>query len=99
VMGTAAEIVASQGLSSWVIHGAQLAEVSQRLRGQPGVDQIVALGSALHVTGKDAQALEHTVAAVARSANLRFERIETSLEDVFIYLMNRAADARADKPS
>src|ERR1700730_15251006 len=42
VMGTAAEIVASQGLSSWVIHGAQLAEVSQRLRGQPGVDQIVA---------------------------------------------------------
>jgi ABC-2 type transport system ATP-binding protein len=98
-VGTAAEIVASQGLSSWVIHGAQLAEVSQRLRGQPGVDQIVAFGSALHVTGKDAQALEHTVAAVARSANLRFERIETSLEDVFIYLMNRAADARADKPS
>jgi ABC-2 type transport system ATP-binding protein len=99
VMGTAAEIVAGQGLSSWAIHSAQPAELSQRLRGQPGVDQIVVFGSALHVTGKDAQALEHTVAAVARSANLRFERIDTSLEDVFIYLMNRSADARADKPS
>ena len=98
VVGTAAEVVAGQGLSSWAIHGTHLAELSQRLRGQPGVDQIVAFGSALHVTGKDAQALEHTVATAARSADLRFERIDTSLEDVFIYLVNRSTDADAGKP-
>jgi ABC-2 type transport system ATP-binding protein len=96
--GTAAEVVAGQDLSSWAIHGDHLAELSQRLRGQPGVDQIVTFGSALHVSGKDAQALEQTVAATAHSANLRFERIDTSLEDVFIYLMNRS-DVAENEPS
>jgi ABC-2 type transport system ATP-binding protein len=88
--GTAAEVVGKQGLSSWAIHGDRLTELSQQLQGQPGVDQIVAFGSALHVTGKAAQALEQSVTRAARAANLRFERIDTSLEDVFIYLMNRA---------
>jgi len=97
VMGTAAEIVAGQRLSSWAIHGEHLAELAHRLRGQPGVDQTVAFGSALHVSGQDAHALENTVATVARGANLRFERIDTSLEDVFIYLMNRSG--AEDKPS
>src|ERR1700731_2503165 len=69
VMGTAAEIVAGQRLSSWAIHGEHLAELVQRLRGQSGVDQTVAFGSALHVSGQDAHALEHTVATVARGAN------------------------------
>jgi ABC-2 type transport system ATP-binding protein len=99
VVGTAAEVAAGQGLSSWGIHGDHLAELSQRLRGQPGVDQIVAFGTVLHVTGKDAHALEQSVAAAARSENLRFERIDTSLEDVFIHLMNRSAGSGADKPS
>ena len=97
-VGTAAEVVAGQGLSSWAIHGDHLAELSQRLRGKPGVDQIVVFGTALHVTGKDAHALEQTIAAAARSENLRFERIDTSLEDVFIYLMNRSAAAVGDRP-
>ena len=97
--GTAAEVVAAQGLSSWAIHGDQLADLSQRLRGQPGVDQIVAFGTVLHVTGKDANALQQTIEMAARGANLRFERIDTSLEDVFIYLMNRASGKPADSPS
>jgi ABC-2 type transport system ATP-binding protein len=99
VVGTAAEVVAGQGLSSFSIRGDHLAGLSQRLKGQPGVDQIVAFGTALHVTGKDAHALEQTLAAAARSESLRFERIDTSLEDVFIYLMNRSADTGADRPS
>jgi ABC-2 type transport system ATP-binding protein len=94
--GTAAEVVGEQGLSSWAIHGGHLTELSQQLQGQPGVDQIVAFGSALHVTGKDAQALEQSVAGAARAAHLRFEHIDTSLEDVFIYLMNRAMGSNVE---
>jgi ABC-2 type transport system ATP-binding protein len=96
-VGTATEVIAKQGLTSFAIHGDHLAELSAQLRGHPGVDQIVAFGTALHVTGTDAHALEQTVAAAARSANLRFEPIDTSLEDVFIYLMNRSSDSAADK--
>jgi ABC-2 type transport system ATP-binding protein len=98
-LGTATEVIAKQGLTSFAIHGDHLAELSQRLRGQPGVDQIVAFGTALHVTGTDGQALQQTVAAAAHRANLRFEPIDTSLEDVFIYLMNRSGDSAADKRS
>lgn len=91
VQGTAAEVVASQGLSTWAIHGDRLADLAHHLRGQPGVDQTVAFGSALHVTGKDAVALQQAVARAIAGNGLRAEPIATSLEDVFIYLMNRAA--------
>jgi ABC-2 type transport system ATP-binding protein len=96
-VGTASEIIAKQGLTSFAIHGDHLAELSAQLQGQSGVDQIVAFGTALHVTGTDAGALEQTVSTAARTANLRFEPIDTSLEDVFIYLMNRSN--APDKPS
>src|SRR5262249_16788323 len=56
--GTAAEIIESQGLATWEVSGDDLSAIAERLRGQPGVEQIAAFGSALHVTGRDARALE-----------------------------------------
>jgi ABC-2 type transport system ATP-binding protein len=90
VQGTAAEVVASQKLGTWLIRGERLAELSDQLRGRPGVDQTVAFGSALHVTGRDAMALQETVTAVARDQGRQAQPIETGLEDVFIYLMDHA---------
>jgi ABC-2 type transport system ATP-binding protein len=95
VRGTAAEVVHSQQLSTWSIQGEHLAEFSERLHGAPGVDQTVVFGSALHATGHDAAALERSVTAAARAAGLEAQRIETGIEDVFIYLMNRATPAEA----
>jgi ABC-2 type transport system ATP-binding protein len=94
--GTAAEVVASQHLSTWCIYGEHLAELSDRLQGEPGVEQTVIFGSALHVTGLDAAALERAVTAASHAAGLQAEPIATGLEDVFIYLQGRAADSRAD---
>jgi ABC-2 type transport system ATP-binding protein len=88
--GTAAEIVAAQGLSTWAIHGANLAGLAESLRGRPGVDQTVAFGSSVHVSGRDAAALERTLHEAADG--FRIEPMETGLEDVFIYLMGRAED-------
>jgi ABC-2 type transport system ATP-binding protein len=99
VQGTAAEVVASQRLSTWVVHGEHLVELSHWLRGRPGVDQTVAFGSALHVTGRDAIALQETVTAVARDQGRQAQPIETGLEDVFIYLMDRADTAHAQRTS
>jgi ABC-2 type transport system ATP-binding protein len=90
--GTAAQIVASQHLSTWVIHGENLAELSQQLRGQPGVEQTVAFGTALHASGHDDAALERTLQAAAGPRGLKLTRQETSLEDVFIYLMSQSKD-------
>ena len=90
--GSAAEITDSQGLSSWAIYGNQLGQLQDTLRRQRGVAQTVTFGDVLHVSGTDACLLERTVKTAAEAGGRRAERIETSLEDVFIYMMSHAAD-------
>lgn len=92
VQGCANEVIAQQALSTWAIHGEQLVPLGQRLRSAPGVDQTVAFGSSLHVSGRNAALLEQTLRSVTAGTNLKLERIDTSLEDVFIFLMNRSDD-------
>ncbi|MGS0742305.1 ABC transporter ATP-binding protein [Glaciimonas sp. GG7] len=92
IQGTAAEIVAGQHLSTWSVYGPNLAAFAQTLRAQPGVDQTVAFGTSLHVCGKDGAQLEGTLRRLTESHNLRMTLIETSMEDVFIYLMQHASD-------
>jgi ABC-2 type transport system ATP-binding protein len=88
--GTAAEIIAGQGLDTWAIDGDDLIGLAARLRGQPGVEQTMAFGTRLHVSGRDAAALASTVRAMAAVDGRRAEPIATSLEDTFVYLMQRA---------
>jgi len=96
--GTADEVIAEQHLTTWAIHGHNLVPLGKRLRGAPGVDQTVAFGSALHISGRDAEQLERTLRQAIDGQDLRLERIDTSLEDVFIYLMNRSTDNFASPP-
>ncbi|WP_343657147.1 ABC transporter ATP-binding protein [Cupriavidus sp.] len=95
--GTSDEVVASQHLSTWSVEGDNLAELSEQLQGKPGVDQTVAFGTALHVTGKDAGQLERTLRQYA-GAHHRLLQTETSLEDVFIHMMGGAQDNMAAPP-
>lgn len=88
--GTATEVTDSLALSSWAVHGDNLVDLADRLRGRPGVQQTVAFGSALHVSGTDAQALRTTLTALAERPGVHIESIPTSLEDAFIYLMRDA---------
>ncbi|ALS61123.1 ABC transporter ATP-binding protein [Pandoraea norimbergensis] len=94
--GTAAEVIESQHLSTWTVHGDNLVDLARELREQPGVAQTVAFGSALHVSGQDAAALEKTLRAQAGAKGLTVTPIDTSLEDVFIYLMSHAKDNFGD---
>ncbi|MEM5432061.1 ABC transporter ATP-binding protein [Cupriavidus oxalaticus] len=89
--GTADEVVASQQLSTWSVEGDDLATLSEQLQGAPGVEQTVAFGTALHVTGRDARALAATLERLAGPGR-RVAQTETSLEDVFIHMMSRAED-------
>ncbi|HTX75888.1 MAG TPA: ABC transporter ATP-binding protein [Terracidiphilus sp.] len=89
--GSAAEVIASQHLTTWAIHGDHLAELQEHLRHAPGVEQTVTFGDVLHVSGSDAAQLERSIRAA--SGDRRAELIETSLEDVFIHLMSRSGSA------
>jgi ABC-2 type transport system ATP-binding protein len=90
--GTAEEIVAGQGLTTCAVSGGDLAAITARLEGQPGIDQIAAFGSRLHVTGHDAAALEATLRRATAGTTCKVEPTATGLEDVFIHLMNQSSD-------
>ena len=87
--GTVADVIAQAGLATWQIRGPNLIALSQRLAGLPGVDQVAAFGTALHVSGDDAAQLERTLAPF-RTPEVDVLRIEPGLEDVFIHLTERA---------
>ncbi len=95
VQGTAAEVINSQNLSTWSVHGEHLGELARRLQDQAGVDQTVIFGSALHITGHDGPTLERTVTRVAAELGLQAESVASGIEDVFIYLMNKAEAGKA----
>ncbi|MBX7122256.1 MAG: ABC transporter ATP-binding protein [Opitutaceae bacterium] len=89
--GTVAEVVAAAGLTTWSVSGPDLHRLAGRLRGRDGVEQVVAFGNTLHVSGRDAARLEVAIAA-ERDARHEWTRVRSGLEDVFISLMSGSRD-------
>jgi ABC-2 type transport system ATP-binding protein len=92
--GTVDEVVAGAGLSTFVARSAP-SGLTTRILGLPGVDQVAPFGSTLHVVGVDGDRLKATLDRLTAETGVRFERGETSLEDVFIQFMARAEDNMA----
>ena len=89
--GTVDEVVRAACLTTWEVSGENLWALADKIRGLAGVEQVVAFGTTLHVSGRDAQKLEASVAP-HRSNGHRWTKIEPGLEDVFISLMDTAKD-------
>ena len=85
--GTLSEVIEGAHLTTWAVRGPDLMSLSQKLRGQNGIQQTVAFGSQLHVSGDNAELLESTRSPRIRTAPYDWNQVETSLEDVFIHLM------------
>ena len=94
--GTAAEVVAQSGLSTWAVSATNsdgsLHDVARQIRTLPGVDMVVPFGTTLHISGANAAMLEASLAAFFARTDLLWVKIEPSLEDVFIGLMTGARD-------
>ena len=89
--GTVADVIDQSQLTTWSVSGPDLQQLGEILRRQPGVQQAVAFGDRLHVSGDDPVALEATVSAF-RAVPYEWQRVHTSLEDVFIHLMHRSSN-------
>jgi ABC-2 type transport system ATP-binding protein len=89
--GTVREVVDDARLTTWEVSGPRLMELAEKLRAASGVTQAVAFGNALHVSGDDANALDAAIAPY-RKEPYAWRRAQSSLEDVFIHLMDRLED-------
>jgi ABC-2 type transport system ATP-binding protein len=86
VDGTPAEVVEKARLSTWAVNGPALTELARKLRAEPGVDQAVAFGKTLHVSGGDAKLLDQAIAR-HRTPEHEWTKVPACLEDAFIHLM------------
>jgi ABC-2 type transport system ATP-binding protein len=88
--GTVEDVIAASQLTTYTVSGGDLNELSTELTGQPGIDMVAPFGTSLHVSGRDAAALEASIASYRSQGN--WQKSEPSLEDVFIDLMGRSKD-------
>ncbi|MCC7485607.1 MAG: ABC transporter ATP-binding protein [Burkholderiales bacterium] len=92
--GTPAEVLHMFPLVTWAVTGPsrRLAALASQLRGREGIYHVTAFGSALHVTGGEADLLAGAILPFRREHGLEWRQIEPSLEDVFIHLVARAGE-------
>lgn len=90
ITGTVAEVIDRAGLTTWEVSGPDPPQLAVRLRDIPGVEQAVAFGNVLHVSGPDARALEAAIAPF-RKVPYEWRRVTSGLEDVFIHLMDQSS--------
>jgi ABC-2 type transport system ATP-binding protein len=87
--GTVDDVIAHERLTTWSVSGHDLARLTGELHDRPGVEQTVAFGNALHVSGSDPAALEHAISPF-RTDQYEWHQVDSGLEDVFIHLMDKS---------
>jgi ABC-2 type transport system ATP-binding protein len=101
VEGTPDEVIAGSGLTTWSValrtsgDERALAHLARDLASVPGVDTVIPFGTTLRVSGRDPVALDAALAPARAQETFGVTRTATTLEDVFVNLMQGAqADAR-----
>ena len=89
--GTVDEVIGNERLTTWSVSGQDLSKLTEQLCQRPGVEQTVAFGNMLHVSGGDAAALEQAISPF-RNDQYDWHQVESGLEDVFIHLMDKSKD-------
>jgi len=84
--GTAQQLIASTGLATCEIKGPGLVELMHALQAHPLIKTVASFGTTLHASAGSSADLDQALEPYLH-AGMRVERIEPSLEDVFIALM------------
>lgn len=87
--GTVGEIIKQSGLHTYRCTDARAREWAQSLQQSPDIEHVAFFGSALHVSGIHPQKIEAALGSLKTPEHIEWQKVETSLEDTFIALMQR----------
>jgi ABC-2 type transport system ATP-binding protein len=90
--GPSGKIPELVGLETWRVEGPDLPGLEERLKHEPGVEQVARFGTVLHVSGTDKDVLRATVKRLEAEGSHRWSLQVAGLEEAFIYLMAGARD-------
>ncbi|MBO6668850.1 ABC transporter ATP-binding protein [Parvibaculum sp.] len=93
--GTVNEVIRQSGLVTWLVSSnsqRQINRLARELADRSGVEMVAPFGATLHVSGANDNALEAAVAPWRGEAGLDWQKVEPTLEDVFIHMMQGASD-------
>jgi ABC-2 type transport system ATP-binding protein len=91
IRGSVGEVIAYTHLKTWSVSGPDLQKLAHELRARPGVEQAVAFGNSLHISGSDPGALNAAIAPYRRGG-YEWKQVQSGLEDAFIHLMDTSKD-------
>ena len=81
------QIIAEANLSTWLADGRAIYAIADEIKALPGVEQTVIFGHTVHISGRNMNVLARSLQPYAERYGLVAG--QTSLEDVFIYLMEK----------
>lgn len=93
--GTVNEVIRQSGLVTWLVSSnsqRQINRLARELADRSGAEMVAPFGATLHVSGANDNALEAAVAPWRGEAGLDWQKVEPTLEDVFIHMMQGASD-------
>src|SRR3974390_1889237 len=77
--GSIQEIIEQSHLRTWTVSGPDLAGLEERLRSIPGSDMVAPFGASLHISGRDAAALDAAIAPFRGDPTLTWTLSQPSL--------------------
>ena len=95
VHGTVEQVIEASHLTTYVVSstsGDGLNALAEELNNKTGIDMVAPFGTSLHVSARDAKALDAAIAPYRKRKELEWQHSEPSLEDVFIDLMSKSKD-------
>ncbi|MDX9689408.1 MAG: ABC transporter ATP-binding protein [Proteobacteria bacterium] len=87
--GSTTDVVQRSGLSTWRITTSDDKIINDILSSLPEIEMFTNFGDKIHVVGMDVQKIERAMAPVLIAHNAKAERVQASLEDVFIHTMQK----------
>jgi len=89
--GTVQDVIAGSHLTTFVLEGSGVRQLQGELADKPGVDYAGFFGAALHVSGREREALVKAVEPYHDKDGISLREEAPSLEDVFIQLQEKAS--------